>query len=469
MSGFATKDGQVVDALPRRVYSGLRLPERLPLITTGHDGEELPAWLTSEGSSRLGKEIEISSPEGTGDLAVRCGTEHWLLSSAAMDEVRQASTIKGQRLCLITALPGADRQVERRTTPAGNRARMTGVAPCGRATCPNCAKRLRLTRSIEVEGLLRNLVAAGLHPYMVTLTVRHGGGQKLADTHARLQAGFAKLWTGRFGGRLRMGGLRLMLTSLEVTYGGNGWHPHIHALLASDHHPSSREAPGDLLSAADTLFAEMACRWADAVEPDSPTAALWVRAHGFDVEPVRHHTLGETAEYVSGVSLRGAAMEATRVDLKSSRKGNVSVWQLPTLMVEARRHGSAEVDGRAMTLRQLRNLWRVWETTMCGKQQLAFQRAAAAYRPAPAEVKKREAELRQAAADQHDRAGWQVIYKLTEDECNLMRCYGVVAVLAAAAADGATGVAGVLAEYARRRQEASSERSFQRRACPPAA
>jgi hypothetical protein len=121
-----------------------------------------------------------------------------------------------------------------------------------------------------------------------------------------------------------------------------------------------------------------------------------------------------------------------------------------------------------MTLRQLRNLWRVWETAMLGKQQFAFQRAAAGYRPTPAEVERREAELRKAAADAQDRAGWQVIYKLTNDECNLMRCYGVARVLEAGATSGASGIAELLADYAHRRAQASSERSGQWRVCPPA-
>ncbi len=51
------------------------------------------------------------------------------------------------------------------------------------------------------------------------------------------------------------------------------------------------------------------------------------------------------------------------------------------------------------------------------------------------------------------------VYKLTDDECDLTRCYGVATVLAAPASSGASGVTELLADYARRRQEASSERS----------
>lgn len=93
---------------------------------------------------------------------------------------------------------------------------------CKRKWCPCCAKRLAADRATEMEFI----VARFRWPLFVTLTMRNvssiscGDIRKLRRAFGKLR--HRKLWTSKVRGGV---------AAVEVTNIGNGWHPHMHAVI----------------------------------------------------------------------------------------------------------------------------------------------------------------------------------------------------------------------------------------------
>lgn len=96
--------------------------------------------------------------------------------------------------------------------------------------CPVCAakiserRRVELSRAVEENG---NLV-----PVLVTFTLQHTRGDKLPVVLAAMLAAYKRLKSGRWWFEFQkrhcaIGSVR----ALEVTFGENAWHPHLHALF----------------------------------------------------------------------------------------------------------------------------------------------------------------------------------------------------------------------------------------------
>lgn len=140
-----------------------------------------------------------------------------------------------------------------------DRASFHKVAVCGSVwTCPICSRRINLGRQREIaaaydlfvgsKGRLRPGVRNG-DAMLVTLTLRHGVGDdletlldglKLADRNGQKSYGYKRL----VGYRRTVNKVRVSVPSevayvgrisaTELTYGKNGWHPHLHQLWFFD-------------------------------------------------------------------------------------------------------------------------------------------------------------------------------------------------------------------------------------------
>jgi plasmid rolling circle replication initiator protein Rep len=93
---------------------------------------------------------------------------------------------------------------------------------CSKKWCPVCVRRIATKRSLK----FRAAVAAMKWPLFVTLTMRnvddlsHDAVRKLRRAFGKLRG--RKLWKAHVRGGA---------ASIEVTNIGNGWHPHLHAIL----------------------------------------------------------------------------------------------------------------------------------------------------------------------------------------------------------------------------------------------
>lgn len=114
-----------------------------------------------------------------------------------------------------------------------DRAFFGGLQVCSMPwTCPVCASKISERRRHEVAKAIRQAEALGLKVRLVTLTVPHGLGDDVAAIADKVTKAFTRLWQGKGGMQLREKlGLFGHIRALEVTYGANGFHPHLHVLM----------------------------------------------------------------------------------------------------------------------------------------------------------------------------------------------------------------------------------------------
>jgi hypothetical protein len=106
-----------------------------------------------------------------------------------------------------------------------------GVFQCGAIwMCPVCSARIRSYRAAEIQTGAATWVAGGGRLAMVTLTVRHDRSMPLSDVLGAVLSSWRKLQSQKAYRVLRKN-LSGTIKSLEITYGENGWHPHLHVLL----------------------------------------------------------------------------------------------------------------------------------------------------------------------------------------------------------------------------------------------
>lgn len=197
--------------------------------------------------------------------------------------------------------------------------------------------------------------AAGGELYHVTLTVRHGLGQDLRGLRTQL----AKAWRSCIGGapwkrlaaRIRWAGT---VRALEVTYGANGWHPHLHILILTDGPRGGRE----LVELRRHLFA----RWVRALARTAPPGVPFTpptRRRGIKV--VR----ATVAEYLAATP--GLSDELAGGAMKRAKGTNRTPWQL---LADVARGKYADPGERAADLAR----WRAWGQDMGGARQLTWSR-----------------------------------------------------------------------------------------------
>lgn len=111
------------------------------------------------------------------------------------------------------------------------RASFRGVKVCGNIWgCPVCGARIAHKRREEANAALAWGRAVGVVPVMLTLTARHGRGDRLevlldGMKEAKRALRQHRAWRsikGRIGGTI---------TATEMTHGAHGWHPHFHEIL----------------------------------------------------------------------------------------------------------------------------------------------------------------------------------------------------------------------------------------------
>jgi hypothetical protein len=224
--------------------------------------------------------------------------------------------------------------------PAGSY--FAGVSTCASVwACPVCAAKIRQRRAEEITGGLSAWLAAGRSALFLTVTVSHREGEALADVWDAVQRAWRRVMGGRRGmeraERWRIVG---MIKALDLTHGGNGWHPHLHVVLFID---------GPDLAATEraVLEADLASSWATVVSEGGRS----VNGHGLHVEQV---DAGDLGQYVAKV-----ACEVTRTDRKRGRRASRSVWEV---LAELAATGE----------RKWRDLWNEYEEASKGRRAVVW-------------------------------------------------------------------------------------------------
>ena len=116
---------------------------------------------------------------------------------------------------------------------AHNTAHYGGLQVCASVwACPVCSAKITERRRLELgAGTKFWRDEAGGYLLLVTYTLRHNYRDNLSDVLSALLSAYERVhqarWWMDFSDKHRIIG---KLRSLEVTYGDNGWHPHIHTL-----------------------------------------------------------------------------------------------------------------------------------------------------------------------------------------------------------------------------------------------
>jgi hypothetical protein len=112
----------------------------------------------------------------------------------------------------------------------------TGLQTCGSVWgCPLCAAKISERRRAELVKAIQQAVRLSLHTMLVTLTIPHGLGDDVAAITDKLIKAWDSVKRNRAGREvLQLLGQVGTIRSMEVTYGENGFHPHLHILLFVD-------------------------------------------------------------------------------------------------------------------------------------------------------------------------------------------------------------------------------------------
>lgn len=94
---------------------------------------------------------------------------------------------------------------------------------CKKRWCPSCARLISLERIGKYQAVIDSM----RWPMLVTLTMPHSIDTSCPSDVRRLRRALGKLRRLRWFKRAVRGGI----TSIEVTGGANGWHPHAHMLI----------------------------------------------------------------------------------------------------------------------------------------------------------------------------------------------------------------------------------------------
>lgn len=243
---------------------------------------------------------------------------------------------------------------------------LAGLRRCGSAwACSLCAPVIREGRAREIDAAIALALSQGLYVYFVTATVSHKYGDRLKDVHRLV----TRAWRAAFGGRAAQewaesSGYLGQVRAIEVTYGLNGWHPHVHALLVFDRpwnpnkldrmvpiRPRSRtRVPASL----DEVFAYHVGRLGGFCDVSGAASPGW-----------RVERVG-ASEAIAGYLTKvadgwGAGQEIARGDVKTGRRKGLAPFEILDQAIEGDRRSAA--------------LWRVYEEATLGTRSIHWSPA----------------------------------------------------------------------------------------------
>ena len=240
-----------------------------------------------------------------------------------------------------------------------NGAGFSGLQSCGSIwVCPVCSSKILARRSVETGVLLLGWENLGGRIVMGTLTMRHHQGHSLVeewDALAKawksvLEAGVYRKWKARLGSP----GL---VKVVEVTYGRNGWHVHLHFCLLVIGNCSE----SDVLELGGWLIP----KWERALSSAGMPGALEV---GQDLHLVEGtEAASQLGEYLSKATAYGTAEALGRELFSSWTKGSLKVHS--TMPVWRLIEGFSETGDL-----DLLGLWHEYERVSHGRKQMAWSK-----------------------------------------------------------------------------------------------
>lgn len=325
---------------PERLHDGAQRKEG-PALAPHARRRAAPGGGAALGTSRIVfptlSEAEIQARRGRYER--RSQSSRWLIADAmaeaGVEELSEAEVVDestGEVLPRRWVRPPRPARCSWRIGENVNvhadagRAHFSGTERCGSIwACPVCAAVIRAERAREIMAAVDAHHAQGGSALFVTLTIKHKRQDALKQSLDAVLGGWRKLLQGRawVGGRNKSGlrdryGIQGYIRSTEVTYGDNGWHPHIHAIILTENELTDAQAQ--------TFGDEIHGRWSDAAE--KITGRRPDRAHGIDVQKIdpEGQVIGQYLSKVQDEGKKwGVGAELARTDVKTGRGGQSRV------------------------------------------------------------------------------------------------------------------------------------------------
>jgi hypothetical protein len=153
--------------------------------------------------------------------------ERWALKAVSSE------LLAGTRVCKCYKYRSKGKDILLLLDRSRNKAFVGGLQTCGSVWgCPICAAKISERRRTQLEQAIQRAKELGLQAMLLTLTIPHGMGDDVGTITDGLIDSWDSIKRNRAGRAIRdqidlVGTVRAM----EVTYGANGFHPHLHILL----------------------------------------------------------------------------------------------------------------------------------------------------------------------------------------------------------------------------------------------
>lgn len=200
-----------------------------------------------------------------------------------------------------------------------------GLLVCGSVwVCPVCAAKISERRRNELKLAFDAHLSVGGYCTMVTLTFAHSARDKLDDLLLALGKSMYKFRSGkRYNSYRKEIGLIGTIRAFEITFGSNGWHPHIHLLMM---HENEIE-PWDWIAMQDNLYS----MWSAACAANGLDCS---RQHG-----LKMHDAAEASKYIGKwgdlMDKRwGTDSEMTKSNIKKGRAGSLTPFDMLRVIVD---------------------------------------------------------------------------------------------------------------------------------------
>lgn len=153
-------------------------------------------------------------------------SQRWMLQAAARELMGKELVAK----CYRALVPGK-LLVDVCYSPRVERAHYKHLQICASVwMCPICSAKITERRRVELSQVIA--AHSDLDYVLVTFTLQHDNGHSLRETLAVMLDGYRELKAGkRWKEFVKMYQVLGSIRALEVTFGENGWHPHLHVLF----------------------------------------------------------------------------------------------------------------------------------------------------------------------------------------------------------------------------------------------
>lgn len=245
-------------------------------------------------------------------------------------------------------------------------------------SCADCSATIRNRRAADIDQLLTKHFARGGVVFFLTLTLPHTVNDSLRESLGTLHETYERSMSGKMGQKYRdIFGVVGSVKATEITYGRNGWHPHLHVLVLAERWPSDAQwLPHDDLMLSERPGAQLDefRRWWDDRWPKALRASQWsAPAPGIGAVADECVERGDAlARYVAKVQDGGRAssvsMEVARFDLKLGRGSSFTPFDL---LVQ---YAQSDPETDPQNRRRLAALWREYEQVTAGRHAIRWSR-----------------------------------------------------------------------------------------------